>query len=1029
MDHQQRLDELLNRWDELADAGEELTPEEHCQHDPELLEAFKQALARLQAIDRLLTGEPQEEEAQLLAAGRYQPVELHAQGGIGDVFKAEDAELGRVVALKRIRRNDSHHPVRSKRFEAEAKITGHLEHPGIVPVYGFERDAKGRLFYAMRMIHGGTLQDAIERFHKKYPVGSISGEGTLAMQNLLRSFLKVCETVAYAHSKGVIHRDLKPANIMVGEYGETLVVDWGLAKDTQRKDVAEETVSAATPAALRGLKISDRTLLGEIKGSPAYMSPEQASGDNSQVGVGSDVYSLGATLFAILTNRKPFDGRNVYQVLESVKSGRVPSPRSIRPDISRPLEAICLKAMSRNPRDRYATPNDLASDIELWLADEPITTWREPWTKRAARWAKRHRTLVASLGMAALVALGALVVTNAILKTKNQELTVANTRATENFEQAHAALLGVVDLALHGRTMGGNRYLDPVRHDVLQRAIQFAEKLRPREPANQDLILEHALLLTTRGEIELRLGEADQANKSLQQAVTLFGPPMPGESLDFQHGRAVANYELAEVLRWQDTEKPRKSDDLIVAAGTELEKLVRGHLASEKVLNFSRLYDPALLLSRCVQSLRDTAPQRTAWLTLADQSLGDTATPDLAYNIQRESSRARMWAIEARLAARAEEMPRLLSASKKSLAAYKRAIELGKEYKKDEEAGMLYRWEMAEVEITRDLAVALSDNPAVALPKLIAACEARSRLMGKIELEGDKLVAMWGASDPLTSRGLANTTVNYLRLQLVDNLLSVGGIAWDSGNEALAKGLYADAEKLLAKVPAAGLEPWARNLRAKSQIRLAGFLLKQPARSRLEVRHLLEEADKTLVELQGSASEDPEFTYYLSIVHMSLGELAVQDSQHKAASEWFAKIVPLRKELTRPDAPLQERIIAAKCAAQLAKAWLDSEGATMETIWKESHTALSLLDDIRSKLPQMGIGEKELTRMATDVFAAAALLWSRELLKQKPIPVGKLREVCEPARNALQKLPQIAGPLTNLESQILEGLEKALKDH
>ncbi len=158
------------------------------------------------------------------------PCELHARGGLGEVFMARDEELGREVALETHALAGGRQSERARRFQFEAEITGRLDHPGVVPVYGLGHDASGRLYYAMRFIRGETLQQAVEQFHRAYPPGTNLGARAIAFQKLIRSFLAVCQTMGYAHSQHVIHRDLKPANIMLGYYGETLVVDWGLAK-------------------------------------------------------------------------------------------------------------------------------------------------------------------------------------------------------------------------------------------------------------------------------------------------------------------------------------------------------------------------------------------------------------------------------------------------------------------------------------------------------------------------------------------------------------------------------------------------------------------------------------------------------------------------------------------------------------------------------------------------------------------------------------------------------------------------------
>jgi tetratricopeptide (TPR) repeat protein len=291
----------------------------------------------------------------------------------------------------------------------EAEVTGGLEHPNIVPVYGLGTYGDGRPYYAMRLIRGDSLKDAIKRFHTLDDYGPRDfGERSLALRKLLGRFIDVCNAMAYAHSRGVLHRDLKPGNIMLGKYGETLVVDWGLAKPTDRADIvqvgAEPTLRPSSGSGLQA------TVAGSAIGTPAYMSPEQASGDASRLGPASDVYSLGATLYCVLTGKAPYDDEDIRALLKRVQRGEFLSPRVVQPDVPRALEAICLKAMSLQPADRYVTPRALADDIEHWLADEPVSAHREGWVARLARWARRHRALVLGGAATLTVALVAAVV-------------------------------------------------------------------------------------------------------------------------------------------------------------------------------------------------------------------------------------------------------------------------------------------------------------------------------------------------------------------------------------------------------------------------------------------------------------------------------------------------------------------------------------------------------------------------------------------------------------------------------------------
>jgi serine/threonine-protein kinase len=355
-----------------------------------------------QSLDCLLDGTEPAWPPMNKSGVRYQRLTFHARGGLGEVHRAADAELEREVALKQLRPERAHDPESRRRFLQEAKITGRLEHPGIVPVYGLIEGADGQPSYAMRFIEGETLQEAIDRFHAADKLGRDPGQRSLELRQLLTRFVAVCNTIAYAHSRGIVHRDLKPGNIMLGKFGETLVVDWGLAKPFQRgqteRATGEETL---LPPATES---DSRTREGRAAGTPAYMSPEQAAGRWGMVGPASDIYSLGATLYVMLTGQTPFAGLDVEEMLLAVQQGQFPHPRHRKKVVPRALDAICLKAMALRPADRYATALDLARDVEKWLADEQVAAYRESWAARSRRWLKHNRTLAWSVGAAVLVA-------------------------------------------------------------------------------------------------------------------------------------------------------------------------------------------------------------------------------------------------------------------------------------------------------------------------------------------------------------------------------------------------------------------------------------------------------------------------------------------------------------------------------------------------------------------------------------------------------------------------------------------------
>ncbi len=442
------LEVLLDLWEEARDRGEPVSPEQLCRDRPDLLEELTKLVAELQSADAFLGDHTVAE-----ATGDFSPVVGHgtgeryrderflAEGGLGRVFVARDVELPREVALKRLREQKAGSAQGRRRFVLEAEITARLEHPGVVPVYGLGIDHEGQPFYAMRLIRGETMGDAIERFHAADIPGRDPGERQLALQGLLRAFFAACQTIAYAHSRGVIHRDLKPSNLMLGPYGEALVVDWGLAKFLgvpEDEDVTWEGQNRA----------GDATSEGTVKGSPAYMSPEQAEGRVDRIGPASDVYSLGATLYTLLTGVRPFTGKTTSEMLWAVRQGRFSPPRRVKSGVPRPLEAICLKAMSLEIADRYEGAAELAADVERWLSGEPITAWCEPWYDRVRRWARRHRVVVASAAAAVVMGMAVLAVTNGMLRDLARRLDASNTSLRVALDDAERNLYARdIDLA------------------------------------------------------------------------------------------------------------------------------------------------------------------------------------------------------------------------------------------------------------------------------------------------------------------------------------------------------------------------------------------------------------------------------------------------------------------------------------------------------------------------------------------------------------------------------------------------------
>jgi serine/threonine-protein kinase len=347
---------------------------------------------------------------------RFRILRPHAKGGLGQVFVAFDKELHREVALKEIQDQHADAPEARARFSMEAEITGRLEHPGIVPVYGLGVYANGRPFYVMRLIKGDSLKEAADHFHRTEIGASKRAYEGFEFRQLLGRYIDVCNAIEYAHSRGVLHRDLKPGNIMLGAYRETLVVDWGLAKVIGRAEgrrSAEESTLAPSSGGS-----STPTVVGSALGTPAFMSPEQAAGRWDELGPGADVYSLGATLYFLLTGQAPFQSdssdADLGGLLRKVQRGEFPHPRALNNTIPAALEAICLQAMANRPADRYSSASALANDVERWLADEPVAAFTETALARAGRFGRKHRGLVRT-AIAALFAISLISTVGAVI--------------------------------------------------------------------------------------------------------------------------------------------------------------------------------------------------------------------------------------------------------------------------------------------------------------------------------------------------------------------------------------------------------------------------------------------------------------------------------------------------------------------------------------------------------------------------------------------------------------------------------------
>jgi WD40 repeat protein/serine/threonine protein kinase len=354
--------------------------------------------------------ESEQRTARLLseARGRYRHISQQGSGGMGRVLLVHDNSVGRDIALKELMSDPLTNgagpdtPVReaarhASRFLQEALITARLEHPNIVPVYEVGKRASGQLFYTMRLVRGSTLGEAIARC------------GSLAERlKLLPHFRDLCHAIAYAHSRGVIHRDIKPHNVMIGMFGETVVLDWGIAKVRGQDDVFASSISSMPHDIRENSEAWTQTDFGTAVGTPQYMSPEQAEGRIDDITPQSDVYALGVVLYEMLAGIAPFHAGSLTALLDKVSRGSYEPLERIAPGAPPELVGICRKAMQIRAQDRYVSVMELAEDIERWQAGLLVKAYEYRFVELARRYYRKRRALVNIIVACALLLVSAI---------------------------------------------------------------------------------------------------------------------------------------------------------------------------------------------------------------------------------------------------------------------------------------------------------------------------------------------------------------------------------------------------------------------------------------------------------------------------------------------------------------------------------------------------------------------------------------------------------------------------------------------
>lgn len=480
------------------------------------------------------------------STNKFTLVEELGRGGMGVIIRGRDKVLHRDVALKVIR--DPSDDLQRERFIKEAQITGQLEHPNIVPVHEFGVDQNGRIFFAMKLVRGRTLAEIIHGHRKNDP----STMAEYPLTRLVAILIQVCHAVAFAHSRGVIHRDLKPGNIMLGDFGEVMLMDWGLAK-VGVVDVPDPAgLDDPTPTAANRPTVHklDETHDGAVLGTPVYMPPEQAMGQISSMDARSDVYALGAILYEMLTLRTPVEGEEIQEVLHKVILGHISAPEALTPQraIPRDLSAVAMKSLSLRPENRYPDVISMRRDLERFLDGRVVSARDDNLFEVLVRFGRRHRMASFAVG-SVLCVLVAVVVFGYVAN-------VAQRRVAEAERQRAEVMRGTAEQErTKAEISGATAEQERQRAKSAQRQAEEQGRLADEARAKTTIALESESRLRQRSEQTAHFVSLSLANEQITRRdydaarASLDACPVRLRDWSWRHLALLCHQHLAQ---WND---------------------------------------------------------------------------------------------------------------------------------------------------------------------------------------------------------------------------------------------------------------------------------------------------------------------------------------------------------------------------------------------------------------------------------------------------------------------------------------------
>lgn len=593
---------------------------------------------RVQRLERLRPKDP-----------RYLPRGEVGRGGMGAVLRIWDDDFRRSLAMKVVLGRKEFlgsgesaqvEPKKLRRFLEEAQITGQLDHPGIVPVHDLGVDEHGRTFFTMRLVRGQSFLEIIEEVHgetladvdatsAKAPERPGSSVRNWTLPRALDAVLDVCQAVAFAHAKGVLHRDLKPSNVMVGRFGETYVMDWGLAKVMGReehRDLRIRSSNDSAPSLVQTDRVDETetrvdaplvTMDGDVVGTPAYMPPEQANGKMDEIGPHSDVYSVGAILYHLLSGQRPYvrPGERVspYTLLNAVRNGPPEALETVRADLPGELVAICERAMAREPDARYATMLEMAEDLRAFREGRVVRAFATGAIEEFKKWVQRNRALAATAAAALVATVGGL---GAVGWIEHRARGIAED-AERKTQEAYDAVIPYVDVLEVERLVEDIALLQPAFPDKvegyrhwLERSTALEGKLEGVRSALADL--RGRALPRTPAQIErdriAKAGELEELTRLQGERGTFRALLQSRENPEWRAGLAVLEPRIAELeaaasepLSWRfETREEAGQHDVFARFVEGLETMIDARDAMEERLEvalelpFRTLEDPEI---------------------------------------------------------------------------------------------------------------------------------------------------------------------------------------------------------------------------------------------------------------------------------------------------------------------------------------------------------------------------------------------------------------------------------------------------